>query len=195
MNNINLNQFLQTTILENTTIEPNEFKITFAELICGEDSKTYKQQFINYLKSPKKSNLKNKQTKEIFIKTSEENKKLAQKFDLLIQHLTILQTAIHNFDHSFNINNMGEKTQTSTKKAQILLYWILEQFITWKQKPHFNNVEEVKFSLIYFINRVKPEIDNYIREMALHACNPERFTNINDIQKFKKVSSRTFALA
>ncbi len=55
MNNINLNQFLQTTILENTTIEPNEFKITFAELICGEDSKTYKQQFINYLKSPKKS--------------------------------------------------------------------------------------------------------------------------------------------
>ena len=90
---------------------------------------------------------------------------------------------------------MGEKAQTSTKKAQILLYWILEQFITWKQKPHFNNVEEVKFSLIYFINRVKPEIDNYIREMALHACDPERFTNINDIQKFKKISSRTFALA
>ena len=61
MNNINLNQFLQTTILENTTIEPNEFKITFAELVCGEDSKTYKQQFINYLKSPKTSNIKNKQ--------------------------------------------------------------------------------------------------------------------------------------
>jgi hypothetical protein len=31
--------------------------------------------------------------------------------------------------------------------------------------------------------------------MALHACNPERFASINDIQKFQKISSRTFALA
>lgn len=75
MKKINFNQFLQTTILENFTIEPNEFDLTFAELICGKNSKTYKHQFINYLKLPQKSNIKNKQTKEIFIKTSEENKK------------------------------------------------------------------------------------------------------------------------
>ena len=195
MKKINFNQFLQTTILENSTIEPNEFDLTFAELICGKNSKTYKHQFINYLKLPQKSNIKNKQTKEIFAKSSEENKELAAKFDLIIQHLTALQTAIDNFDILFIINCKVENISTSSKKAQILLYWILEQFITWKQKPHFNNVEEVKFSLIYFINRVKPEIDNYLREMALHACNPERFASINDIQKFQKISSRTFALA
>ena len=48
MKKINFNQFLQTTILENSTIEPNEFDLTFAELICGKNSKTYKQTYAKY---------------------------------------------------------------------------------------------------------------------------------------------------
>lgn len=198
MNNINFNDFLQTTILENTTIEPTESGITFAELICGDNTRKYKQQFINYLKLPQKSKDENKLTKPKFAKlkqNNQDNQKIAKQFDLLIQHLTTLQSAITNSDILFFIGCKVENISTSTKKAQILLYWILEQFITWKDKPHFNNVEEVKFSLIYFINRVKPEIDNYIREMALHACAPQRFASIKDIQKFKEVSSKTFALA
>ena len=192
MNNINLNEFLQIAILGNTTIEPTEAGITFAELICGDNTRTYKQKFIDYVKLPQKSNDNNKQTKSNFAK---ENPELAEKFDLLLQHLAAFQAAIIDFDVLFIIHCMGEKIPTSTKKAQILLYWILEQFITWKQKPNFNNVEEVKSSLIYFINRVKPEINSIIREMALHACAPQRFASIKDIQKFKTNSSRTFALA
>ena len=104
MKKINFNQFLQTTILENSTIEPNEFDLTFAELICGKNSKTYKHQFINYLKLPQKSNIKNKQTKEIFAKSSEENKELAAKFDLIIQHQ----------QHGRKNTNINQKSPNST---------------------------------------------------------------------------------
>ncbi len=189
---ININQFLQTTILENETLEPNELGITFSELICGDNSRTYKQQFINYLKSPKNSKINNKLTKTKFTQT---NPQLAQKFDLLIQHLSQLEHTINNFDSLFILYCHSDELTTSSKKAQILLYWILEQFITWKQKPKFYNVEEVKLSLIYFINRVKPETNSYIRHTLLHACSPKRFTNIKDIHQFQAESSRTFALA
>ena len=190
--NINLNKFLQITLLENTTIEPTESGITFAELICGDNSRVYKQQFINYIKAPQNSKDKNKLTKTKF---AEENPKLAEKFNILIQHLSALESAINNFDAIFFLCCLNNELTTSSKKAQTLLYWILEQFITWKQRPKFYNVEEIKISLIYFINRVKPELNSYIRDMALHACAPQRFANIKDIKKFKVDASRTFALA
>ena len=104
--------------------------------------------------------------------------------------------AIKESDFSFYITCDEDDTLTaSSKKTQLLLYWILEQFITWKQKPIFKNVEEIKLSLIYFINRVNPEINSLIRYQYLHACDPERFSTIEDIKKFEKESSRTFSLA
>ena len=191
MKKINLNTFLQTTLLENTTIEPTESGITFSELICG-DNKTYSQLFINYLKSPQKTKIKNKPTKTQLTKDHPE---LAKKFKLLNQHLTALRIAINEFDRSFIFECLDEDSTSSTKKSHLLLYWILQQFITWKQKPIFNNVEEIKTLLIHFINRVKPEIKSDIRLMALHACAPQQFTCYEDIKKFQLKSSRTFALA
>lgn len=193
MKNININQFLQTTILENTTLKPTKAGYTFSELICGDNSLAYKQQVINYIKSPKQSKDKNKLTK---LQINKNNPQTAPKLKILTQHLKALEIAIKESDFSFYITCDEDDTLTaSSKKTQLLLYWILEQFITWKQKPIFKNVEEIKLSLIYFINRVKPEINSLIRYQFLHACDPERFSTIEDIKKFEKESSRTFALA
>ncbi|MBR3851020.1 MAG: hypothetical protein IKJ76_03105 [Fibrobacter sp.] len=193
MKNINLDTFLQITILENSTIQNNAAGYSFEQLVCGDKTYAYRKLVEDYIKAPNtvKDENSKKFTKAAFRK---ENPELAQKIELLCEHLKTLEEICNKNVDLFTLNNYVKASNHSAKKSYILLYNILQQFLTWPNKPVLENVDEIKECLVYFANRVKQDMDSYTRYSLMHACNPQKYATTEDVEVYQRKFSRTFSL-
>ena len=64
---------------------------------------------------------------------------------------------------------------------------ILQQFLTWPNKPVLENVDEIKECLVYFANRVKQDMDSYTRYSLMHACNPQKYATTEDVMSLNVI--------
>lgn len=174
----NFDTFIRKTILDNTTVEPNEKGISFSDLVLGDGSAAYGKQVVNYIKMSVNSKDSNKMTR---LKFAQQDPETAQRIELLCEHLRFLDQICNDLN-----------AEHSQKKSMILLYWVLQQFMSWPKKPQFNSVEEVKDALVYFANRVQPEAASYARAGLMHACDPVKFATLNDVEKYQHEFARTF---
>jgi hypothetical protein len=198
-----IDTFLQTTILDNRTLEPSEAGYTFEQLVCGDKTPAYRRLAEKYLKAPNTAkeqqeeqdeNDEKKDEKFTKEKLRKENPELAQQLDLLCEHLKALEKICNKNMDLFTISNYAKARNHSIKKSYILLYNILQQFLTWPNKPQLENVDEVKKYLVYFANRVKQDMDSFTRFGLMHVCNPQRYATTDDTEAYQREFSRTFSL-
>ena len=181
--------FIQKTILDNSTIEPNENGYTFSDLVLGDGSAAYGKQVVSYIKMPIKSKDESKMTR---VKFAQQNPETVQKIELLCEHLQVLDRSCNDLNDIFNFSNYTASSGHSQKNSMILLYWVLQQFMSWPKKPQFNSIEEVEDSLIYFANRVQPKAASFARAGLMHTCNPVKFATLKDVENYQHEFSRTF---
>jgi hypothetical protein len=95
----NFDTFIQKTILDNATIEPNEKGISFSDLVLGDGSAAYGKQVVNYIKMSVNSKDSNKMTRSKF---AQQDPETAQRIELLCEHLRILDQICNdlNAEHS-----------------------------------------------------------------------------------------------
>ena len=191
MKKMNIDEFLGITILENRSAIPGGEGIKFSELVCGDKTRAYSDKVISYIKAPHHTKDSNKVTKKAVCGGDPETTK---KLKLLWEHLKLLETICNDQVDDFRITNYESTKNHSYKKSQILLYWILQQYLTWPNKPEYQSLEEVKETLIYFANRVKQNLDSFTRYSLMHVCNPEKFETLEDVANYQKKFARTFAL-
>lgn len=62
-------------------------------------------------------------------------------------------------------------------KNLVLMYCILERFLSWPNRPVFNSVDEVKNKLIHYVFKERKESEAPIRNGLLHLCDPDKYIN------------------
>lgn len=189
---MSIDEFFHETLLDNVSAVPSELEYKFSELVCGDNTQEYRNKVIEFIKAPYHSKDMAKRTKSDVVGGDTET---AEKIKLLYKNIKLLEEICNSEFNLFKLSTYIAVKNHSAKNSYILLYWILQQFITWPKKPEFYTVAEIKKAIIYFANRVKKDMVSHTRYNLIHECNPERFATLGDVENYQQEFSTTFALA
>ena len=73
--------------------------------------------------------------------------------------------------------------QVGKKSDLKLIYSVFERFLSWPNRPKFDNVDEVKAALVEFVLKVRKDSPAQIRNGLMHLCDPDKFVNLYTFQE------------
>ena len=173
----------------------NGEEISFTELVCGKNGdEQYKKSVETIIKAP--SAVLRELCKDVSWKEFHKAELLliAHLYWLWSLGMSGVKTSCGKFGklagvkeqwaenvEDYNVNQglwFAHVSAVGLKKELLLIYSILHRFLTWPNKPEFQDVDQVKSAMIDFIFKTRIDLDAPIRNGLLHLCDPDMYINL-----------------